>query len=295
MNKAYTEAQMKINEYLQSYFIHYENKYEKKFNEIINYSLMNGGKRLRPVLFYKTVEILKGDVEKNLDLACSIEMIHTYSLIHDDLPAMDDDDYRRGKLSSHKVYGEAMAILSGDALLNKAYEILFNKIFEHSDDHDLIKACRLIADFAGNHGMIGGQVVDIETEYSDISNDDLHYIIENKTAKLIIASIVSAGHVCHMSDEYIELLKKAAYHIGYSFQLIDDYLDVVGDSKIIGKSTGKDNALGKNTYVKYNGIEKTKKDAYEHLENAKNYLFLIKGYEWKFFIDLIEYLKNREK
>ncbi|MEA3423106.1 MAG: farnesyl diphosphate synthase [Bacillota bacterium] len=295
MNDDYKKIKNLIEMHLTTFFKNGNNNHEKRFNEIVNYSLLAGGKRLRPVLLYKTTELLKGNLEYALDLACALEMIHTYSLVHDDLPAMDDDDYRRGNLTSHKVYGDAMAILAGDALLNRAYQIIISTILDSDGDKGVIKASELIAKSAGFKGMIIGQVVDIDTENKDISNDVLNYIIENKTGKLLIAAIVSAGYLSDLSESEIELLNKAAYHIGYSFQLIDDYLDVAGDYDHIGKSIGKDNKLGKNTYVKYNGIERTKSDAQNHLNIAKDTLKMIKGYNLDFLFDIIEYLKNREK
>ncbi len=295
MNNDYKKTKTLIEKHLSTYFNSENNKHEKNFNDIINYSLLAGGKRLRPVLLYKTTQALGGNLDFALELACALEMIHTYSLIHDDLPAMDNDDYRRGNLTSHKVYGDAMAILAGDALLNRAYEIVLNTIVNSNGDKGVIKASELISKSSGFKGMIIGQVVDINTENEDISSDELKYIIDNKTGKLLVASIVSAGYLSDLSDQDIKLLNKAAYHIGFSFQLIDDYLDVAGDSNIIGKSIGKDNIIGKNTYVKYNGIEQTKTDAINHLIIAKDNLKKIEGYNLDFLFDIIEYLKNREK
>jgi|LGOV01.1.fsa_nt_gb geranylgeranyl diphosphate synthase type II len=295
MNNDYRKIKTLIEEHLTTYFKNENNNHEKRFNEIINYSLLSGGKRLRPVLLYKTTELLNGNLKYALELACALEMIHTYSLIHDDLPAMDNDDYRRGNLTSHKVYGDAMAVLAGDALLNRAYEIIISTILDSNGDKGVIKASELIAKSAGFKGMIIGQVIDIDTENKDISKDVLNYIIENKTGKLLIAAIVSAGYLSDLNESEIELLNKAAYHIGYSFQLIDDYLDVAGDSDLVGKSIGKDNKLGKNTYVKYNGIERTRSDAQNHLNIAKDTLEMIEGYKLDFLYDIIEYLKNREK
>ncbi len=284
-----------IEERLGTYFNSVENEYMIRFSEIANYSLLSGGKRLRPILLYKTSEIFGGSSEDALTLGCALEMIHTYSLIHDDLPAMDDDRYRRGKLTSHVKYGEDMAILAGDALLNRAYELMFDRLLLTENPKRMIKSCQLIAESAGYLGMIGGQVVDVKTEKQEIDQLTLDFIITNKTAKLLIAAMVAGAMLGEIDDQELESFRKAAYHIGYSFQLIDDYLDVVGDSEVIGKETGRDQELGKNTYVKYNGVEQTLEDAIYHLNKSKNLLHQLENVDLGFIYDIIEFLKHREK
>ena len=202
--------------------------YSQKIIESMSYSLLGGGKRLRPVLFTETLKLFDIDFEKYLDIACVLEMIHTYSLIHDDLPAMDNDDLRRGKATNHKVYGEDIAILAGDSLLNLSYEILFDFLYENNT-RDNVLACRLIAKNSGIFGMIGGQVSDVINENKDINIKNLKYIHYNKTAKLIIASILSAGHISGCKKEYITYLENYAYDIGMAFQISDDILDIIGD------------------------------------------------------------------
>lgn len=295
MNPSYEHDRCIIEARLGTYFKNVENEYMTRFSEIANYSLLSGGKRLRPVLLYKTSKIFGGNSEDALTLACSLEMIHTYSLIHDDLPAMDDDQYRRGKLTSHVKYGEDMAILAGDALLNRAYELMFNQLLISENPTRMTKACQLIAEHAGYLGMIGGQVVDVRTENQEIDPLILDYIITNKTAKLLIAAMVAGAMLGNIDNQGLESFQKAAYHIGYSFQLIDDYLDVVGDAEVIGKETGRDQELGKNTYVKYNGVEKTLEDAIHHLDEAEILLHQLENVDLAFIYDIIEFLKHREK
>lgn len=295
MNKDYEDIKRKIDQQLKSYFSDAKNKYEKDFNEVINYSLLSGGKRLRPVLLYKTAELFKGDLDIALNFACAIEMIHTYSLIHDDLPAMDNDDYRRGNLTSHVKFSEALAILAGDALLNKAYQIFLNEVTNNFENKNIAKSSAIISKYSGNNGMIGGQVADIVTENKDIDTSILDYIIDNKTAGLIISSVLSGAVLAGVSGNNIKHLKEFAYHIGFSFQIIDDILDITGDEKIMGKKTKKDTELGKNTYLKYYGIEESKMIAKKHLELATKSIKNVHGIDIQFYMDLIGFLKNREK
>jgi geranylgeranyl diphosphate synthase type II len=292
VNKEYEILKVKIEEHLATYFVNEDNDDMRKFSEIINYSLLSGGKRLRPILLLKSAEVFSANLDEALELACALEMIHTYSLIHDDLPAMDDDMYRRGRLTPHVVYGEAMAILSGDALLNKAYEVIFEVLARNPK---ALNAAKLIASNAGPDGMIAGQVVDIATENTVITDAMLDYIIINKTTKLISAAMVSGALLGNSSEEDLKQYSQAAYHIGYSFQLVDDYLDVTGDLAIVGKATGRDEALDKNTYVKQHGLNQTLLDAQWHLESAEKFLDSIKLDNMNLIYDIINYLKSRKK
>ena len=260
--------------------------------EAMSYSLLCGGKRLRPVLFIETLKLFDIDFEQYLNIACVLEMIHTYSLIHDDLPAMDNDDLRRGKATNHKVYGEDVAILAGDSLLNLSYEILFDFLYENNT-RDNALACKLISKNAGIFGMIGGQVSDVINENKDIEIENLEYIHHNKTAKLIMASILSAGHISGCKKEYITYLETYAYNIGMAFQISDDILDIVGDKEIIGKSIGKDQQSGKNTYPKYFGLKESKLKLKSHIENAKKEISKIDNKKVRFFIELADYIGNR--
>jgi len=222
----------------------------------MKYSLMAGGKRLRPVLALAVCDMLGGNLNDVLPYACAIEMIHTYSLIHDDLPPMDNDDYRRGIPTNHKVFGEAIAILAGDALLNKAYEIMLSvTLAMGARMREGIEAMRIIAESAGAEGMIRGQVVDIESEGKEITKDTLEYMHRCKTGALIKAPILSSAVLCGASEQEYSWLKTYAENIGLAFQIKDDIMDVEGSKELMGKNTGKDVAAGKTTYVTMFGLK----------------------------------------
>lgn len=231
--------------------------------ESMEYSLFAGGKRIRPVLVLAGCEFVGESIEKAMPYACAMEMIHTYSLIHDDLPAMDNDDYRRGKLTNHKVYGDALAILAGDGLLNLAYETMLNaEIEDHLMDRK-IRAMAEIAKGAGINGMIGGQVVDILSENKDIDKDTLYFIHHNKTAALIIASIRAGAIIGGATEEELKDLTVFAENIGYGFQITDDVLDIIGDEKKLGKKTGGDAENNKAAYPSLYGLEAAQNKADE--------------------------------
>lgn len=267
--------------------------YSQKIIEAMRYSLMAGGKRLRPVLLIETLKAFNVDFYNYIDIACSLEMIHTYSLIHDDLPAMDNDNLRRGKPTNHIKFGEDIAILAGDSLLNFAYEKLFDFLANNPSSNN-IKACQIIAKYSGIYGMIGGQVSDVINENEDISIENLEYIHENKTAKLLMASILSAAYLANASTENMECLKDYSYNLGMAFQISDDILDIIGDEQLLGKSTGKDEKSGKNTYPKYFGIEKSKEKLKQYLANAKTSISNMKNFDNNFFIELLNYIAHRK-
>lgn len=220
--------------------------------ESMKYSLQLGGKRIRPVLAYAVGEVLGVDRDKITPFACALEFIHTYSLIHDDLPEMDNDDYRRGKPSNHKVYGCANAILAGDGLLNTAYSILFSECFKGSE---YVSAAKFTCDCAGIYGMIAGQSADIAYENDENADEDaLEYVYENKTAKLIIAPVIVPSVLS--GGAYYSELKQFGKKLGYLFQLTDDVLDATGNFADLGKTTGKDKDEGKLTAVKLYGLDK---------------------------------------
>ncbi len=222
----------------------------------MKYSLMAGGKRLRPALALAVCEMLDGDQNEVLPYACAIEMIHTYSLIHDDLPAMDNDDYRRGIPTNHKVFGEAMAILAGDALLNEAYELMLSYTLENdTKQREKIEAMKLIAESAGPEGMIRGQVVDMESEGVAISQEILEFMHEHKTGALIKAPVLSAAILCGATEDEFEQLRLYAENIGLAFQIKDDIMDVESSMELMGKATGGDADSGKSTYVTLLGVE----------------------------------------
>ncbi|MHB8063067.1 MAG: polyprenyl synthetase family protein [Ruminiclostridium sp.] len=235
-----------------------ENPYYPKLKEAMQYSLMAGGKRLRPVLALATAEMFGKELHEVLAYACSIEMIHTYSLIHDDLPAMDNDDYRRGKLTNHKVFGEAMAILAGDALLNMAYENMLKDALA-SDNSRKLRAMSIIAEYAGALGMIGGQVIDLDSEGKSVDSDKLKAMHSLKTGALIKAPIESAAIICGADAKELKLLSSYATNLGLAFQIKDDILDVEGSIEDMGKSPGSDALCEKSTYVTMYGLDKSKK------------------------------------
>ena len=200
---------------------------QKTVYDAMRYSLLAGGKRLRPVLMLAVCEMLGGKAEDVVPYACAIEMIHTYSLIHDDLPAMDNDDYRRGRLTNHKVYGEAIAILAGDGLLNLAFETMLMHAENYGSDLKRhVQAMKIIANASGVSGMIGGQVVDIEAEGRDISTELLEYLHRHKTGALIKAPVIAAAVLCGADETSVKCLESYAEKIGLAFQIKDDILDV---------------------------------------------------------------------
>lgn len=270
----------------------YEDSIKTKYtNEIANavlYSLKNAGKRIRPVLFFVTLDCLGLSLEKYADYALAIEMIHTYSLIHDDLPAMDNDDFRRGKPSNHKVFGEALAILAGDALLNGAFELLLNL----KEDCFNLKAVKMIAEFSGLHGMIGGQVQDVINEGASNLDENLYnFIIENKTAKLISLPLLVASILA--DNKYFNELAKVGKILGYIFQITDDILDVESSFEVLGKTVKKDEKSDKLSAVKVYGINGAKAINKSYYEQCKQILTKLNGFS--LLIDILEgiYLRTR--
>ena len=227
-----------------------------KLIEAMRYSFFAGGKRVRPVLMLATASMLGVSSDRALPFAFALECVHTYSLIHDDLPAMDNDDYRRGRLTNHKVYGEAMAILAGDALLNLAFSVCCEQCVENTDKNTCM-AARYLADCAGLHGMISGQVSDILSEQGRVKDAEVLADIEvNKTAKLIMASVVIPAI---LADANVALIEDFGKKLGVQFQIVDDILDTESNLSVLGKTVGKDEAAGKLTYVTYYGKDAAKK------------------------------------
>lgn len=236
----------------------------QSLHEAMRYSVFAGGKRIRPVLMMAACEAVGAEPERTLPAACAMEMIHTYSLIHDDLPAMDDDDYRRGRPTSHKVYGEATAILAGDALLNEAYLLLSRPDVLSEVPPDV--RCRIIHTIgrcAGSLGMVGGQVVDMESEERSIDLPTLEYIHTHKTGALILASIQSGALIGGGGETELQALTRFAEAAGLAFQVADDILDVVGDQAQLGKDVGSDAARGKATYPALLGLSAARQRARE--------------------------------
>jgi len=227
--------------------------------ESMRYSLLAGGKRIRPVLLLACCEMLGGDLEQAKVPAAALEMIHTYSLIHDDLPGMDDDDYRRGRLTNHKVYGVGPAILAGDGLLNYAYECLLENAAEYPQNlAGHMRAAKAIANRAGVCGMIAGQSIDLSSEHMAPDADRLAYIHTHKTADLLTAPLLAAAHISGASEEQIAALERFGWCVGIAFQIDDDLLDVEGDAALLGKQTGMDAQRGKMTWPALVGVEAAK-------------------------------------
>lgn len=241
-----------LNIKLKEYFLN-KGDFNKIIYESVSYSLNIGGKRIRPILFLLTYSLYKEDYEKTLDMALAIEMIHTYSLIHDDLPCMDNDDLRRGKPTNHKVYGENIAVLAGDTLLNEAASIMIN--YSLKEGQRSLLAMRVILDSSGPEGMIGGQIVDVINEGKSISSEELIYMHTKKTGELIMSSIISGAIVAGASEEDITILKQYGYKLGLAFQIKDDILDLVGDVNKLGKNIGCDEVKNKSNFISLFGLD----------------------------------------
>ena len=287
-----SEVEAVIQKYLPG-----EDGYQKTVIEAMNYSVLAGGKRLRPMLMEETYRLFGGIGEVIEPFMAAIEMIHTYSLVHDDLPAMDNDEYRRGRKTTHVVYGEGMAILAGDGLLNYAFETALKAFDIEPANQRIGKAMQILAKKAGIYGMIGGQTADIEAEDMDqskVTNDLLLFIHENKTAALIQSSMMIGAILAGAKDEEIKAVEKIAYNVGIAFQIQDDILDITSSLEVLGKMTGSDEKNNKVTYVTLNGMD-TAKEAVEKL--SKEAIGLLDSFENKneFLNQLIEELITREK
>ena len=250
-----------------------EKQYPETIHSAMRHSVFAGGKRMRPILFIAATEAVRPSVAEAEPAACALELVHTYSLIHDDLPALDNDDFRRGKTTCHKVYGEAMAILAGDALLTMAFQVLSNlKGIAHANQVRLIAG---LATAAGTvKGMIGGQVADLESEGKPVDTARLDYIHRSKTGALIGASVRMGGIYADASASQIEALSRYGEHIGLAFQIVDDILDVVGTSEALGKTAGKDAAQQKATFPALYGVEASRERAQDHFQQATDALDL---------------------
>lgn len=269
----YDNTRRVVEESLTSFISGAENSPQKIIFDSMKYSLEAGGKRIRPVLLLETIKMMGGDCSAGIPFACAVEYIHTYSLIHDDLPAMDDDDLRRGKPTNHKIFGEAVAILAGDGLLNSAFEIMSGEILKNNCVGS-VKAMNVIASCAGVNGMIAGQIVDIESEGRSISYEELRYLHSKKTGALIKASVMAGAYIAGANEEELKAVERYSENIGLAFQITDDILDVTGNTSELGKNTGSDIQNDKSTYVSLFGIEKARllaqdclKDAVESLGN----------------------------
>lgn len=241
-------------------FVPETDKLYKTVTDAMRYSLLNGGKRVRAVLALEFCKLCGGTEEMAMPFACAVEMIHAYSLIHDDLPCMDNDDMRRGKPSNHKVFGENYALLAGDGLLTKAFETALSpEAFRTAGVKNAAKAAAVLAECAGEFGMVGGQCIDLETEDKEVSLDILYAKDTGKTANLIMAACMMGCIAASADEELIEAAKRYALNIGLAFQIRDDILDVVGNAEELGKNTGIDAQNGRCTYVSILGLEEAQK------------------------------------
>ncbi len=294
---------LEVQDVLYSY-LPKEQGYQKTLMEAINYSLKAGGKRLRPILLAETFRLFGGKGELAEPFLAAIEMIHTYSLVHDDLPAMDNDEFRRGKKTTWAVYGEAGGILAGDGLLNYAVETAlkaFPAALRSNDAGEQLEQMRRVAralsvlmEKAGIHGMIGGQAVDVENEAEEnsLTMEKLMFIHEHKTAALIQAAMLVGAILAGADDREQRIVEKCAYNIGIAFQIQDDILDVIGDSSVLGKPVGSDAQNGKQTYITFRGPEASKQEVERLSEEALELLGSLPG-EHDFLEELIRHLINR--
>lgn len=250
LNKRTEKAEEVIRRWLPK-----EEGFARTMAEAMNYSMCAGGKRLRPILLLETCRLFGGDERLAEPFMAAIEMIHTHSLIHDDLPAIDNDDYRRGRLTTHKVYGEAMGVLSGACLLNYAYETMFRAFAMAPGDERVVRAVEIMAKKTGIYGMLGGQSVDVENDGKPITKDMLDYIYQHKTSALIEASMMTGAVLAGAGEEEIAAVEEAALNIGLAFQIRDDILDVTGSSQELGKPVHSDEKNNKVTYVTLFGVE----------------------------------------
>jgi len=255
-----------------------DHEFPPQVHQAMRYSLFAGGKRLRPILALAAAETVGGRIADALPLACSLELIHTYSLIHDDLPSMDDDDLRRGKPTSHKVFGEALAILAGDALLTEAFHLLTRPdLMRDVSPRRRLRAINQVARAAGSYGMVGGQVMDIASQGQEIEAHLLEYIHSHKTGALIAASVCAGAIIGGASPSQYKALNRYGEKLGLAFQVIDDLLDVQGEEKKLGKAVGKDQAKGKATYPALFGIAESRRMAEVLVEEALGRLQLFNG------------------
>lgn len=264
----------------------------KTLCESMKYSLMAGGKRLRPIMLMAAADAVGAKGTDYLTTGCAMEMIHTYSLIHDDLPAMDDDDYRRGKLTNHKVYGAGMATLAGDALLTLAFEVMLRQ--QGVSAEKLVQVVREISQAAGPDGMGGGQALDLESEGKQISMETMKKIHLGKTGALFRAAIRSGAILGGASEDELQALTVYADNFGLAFQITDDILDVIGDEKVIGKPVGSDEKNHKSTYVTLTSLEEAQRLAQEAVDTAIDALKIF-GEEADFLRELVAYLMKRNK
>ena len=292
LTKKTKEIEAVIREYLPA-----EEGFSRTMAQAMNYSMLVGGKRLRPMLMQETFRLFGGSGKLVKPFMAGMEMIHTHSLIHDDLPALDNDDYRRGRLTTHKVYGEAMGILSGVALLNYAYETMlqaFAMAETLQQKEAVIDALQVMAEKTGTHGLLGGQSVDVENDGTPLTKEMLDYIYRNKTSALIEAAMMTGAILAGADENSVAIIEEAAGKIGLAFQIQDDILDVTSTEEELGKPVHSDEKNNKVTYVTLFGIEEASRQVKELSEDAVS---LLKGLNKnnEFLYLLVEKLINRRK
>lgn len=290
--KEYLESRRLLVEKALEKFLPDEKKWPETLHKAMLYSIRAGGKRLRPILTLAACETIGASIERVLPVAVALETIHTYSLIHDDLPAMDDDDLRRGKLTNHKIFGEAVAILAGDALLTESFYIMTHYKHPEVDANVLLEVIASIAEAAGSKGMAGGQVIDLESEKKKITVEELERLHQHKTGRLIEVSIEAGAKLAGGNQSQIEALNLYGKKIGLAFQIADDILDIEGGEEI-GKNTGSDVAHEKATYPSLIGIESSKKLASTLIEEAIQALKIF-GNQAISLCEIAQYVINRK-
>lgn len=297
-NTVFKQEQEKNISYIEDVLKNYLPKnpsFQKTIYDAMEYSVMAGGKRLRPMMMYQAYKMFGGEDKELIEpFMAAIEMIHTYSLVHDDLPAMDNDTYRRGRKTTHVVYGEDMGILAGDALLNFAYETAIKGALAAKAAKNAINALAILSKKAGIMGMVGGQVVDVELTGKKLDEERLDFIFKLKTGALLEASLMVGAALAGADEKYIELMEQAGLNIGMAFQIQDDILDITSTTEELGKPVHSDEKNDKTTYVSLYGLEKSHEDVEEYSKKALSIMEEL-PYENQFLYTLIEKLINRRK
>jgi len=290
--KTYLVSRQKLIERALDRYLPKANTKPATLHRAMRYSLFAGGKRLRPILCLAAAEACRGKIGNALPLACALECIHTYSLVHDDLPSMDDDDFRRGRPTCHKIFGDGIAILAGDALLTIAFEIVSNA--KPTSRYDTSILLREIAVAAGSQKLIAGQVADLEAEGKNVKRDQLQFIHENKTAAILRSSVRLGAMSANADAGKLSAITRFGQRLGLAFQIIDDILDVTQTSEILGKSAGKDVAAKKATYPAVIGLEKSRAEARRLTRQAHNALSMFRSRDAEPLHALANYLLERE-
>lgn len=291
--KAYMKTRGQLVDQALEGYLPKTDQYPEILFESMRYSVFAGGKRLRPILTLAVIETFGGDIQAGLPVACATEFIHTYSLIHDDLPVMDNDDYRRGKLTNHKVYGDAIALLAGDGLLTFAFQVLAEARMPAGTESRLLAIIRELAFGAGIHGMVGGQVADWLNEGKQANEEMMAFIHKHKTGALIHSAVRMGGLFVGASETELSALSRYAWNMGLAFQIRDDILDIVGDTEKLGKTIGSDLAHDKSTYVGLFGLEESQNRVHQLTKEAHEALQVL-SYDTTILRGIADFLAGRE-